>query len=154
VPLPLPVLIALAVSAFAVFFAGLWCLICFVLAQVGGWSALAERYRATGPPQGIRHAMVRGAVGAVEYNGSLTVSVGAEGFYLSVFRLLKLAHPDLYIPWTAVTAREERKLFRWETVRLSIGEPRLTTITLPKGIIETGSAAPLSRGRRTASSSP
>ncbi len=137
--MPLPLLVVLAVIGFTVLFTGIWCFVCFVLAHVGGWSALAARYRATTPPDGIRHSMVRGAVGAVEYNGALNVSVGAAGLHLSVFRLLKLAHPDLFIPWEAVTAREDRKLFLGENVRLSIGRPPLTTITLPKKTIEAGS---------------
>jgi hypothetical protein len=137
-PLPLPLLVSLAVIGFAIVFAGLWCLVCFILAHVGGWSALAARYAAPGPPQGRRHAMVRGAVGGVEYNGSLNVTVSGQGLHLSVIRLLKLAHPDLFIPWDAVTARQERKLFRWETVRLSIGQPVIATITLPKNVLDTG----------------
>jgi len=135
-PLPLPLLVALAVAGFAVVFAGLWSVVCYVLAQVGGWSALAERYRAAAPPVGTRHAVVHGAVGAVEYKGSLTVSIGPEGFRLSVSRLLKPGHPDLFIPWAAVTARADRKFLRWESVRLTIGQPAVATITLPKPILD------------------
>jgi hypothetical protein len=134
--IPLPLLIGLAVVGFAIFFSGLWCAICFVMATAGGWSALARRYPATSPPSGARHTMVRGAVGAVEYNGSLNVSVSADGLYLSVFRLLKVAHPDLFIPWNAVSARQDRKLFRWEIAQLSIGQPPVAKITLPKRVVD------------------
>ena len=137
-PLPLPLLIALAVVGFAVVFAGLWCGVCLILAQVGGWSALADRYRSAAPPVGTRHASVWGAVGAVEYHGALTVTVGGEGFHLSVSRLFKPGHADLFIPWAAVTAREDRRLLRWENVRLSIGRPPVTTITLRKHILDPG----------------
>ena len=133
---PLPILVALAILGFAIVFSGIWAAVCFVMAAAGGWRALARRYPATRPPGGTLHRMVRGAVGAVEYNGSLNLSLGADGLYLSVIRLLKLGHPDLLIPWEAVTAREDRKLFRFESTRLTIGQPPIARISLPKRIAD------------------
>jgi hypothetical protein len=134
--MPVALIVVLAGIGFAEFFVGLWCAVCLGLAYIGGWHGLAQHYRATSPPYGVRHAMATGRIGGVSYNSSLTIHVSAEGFHLAVFPLLKLGAPDLFIPWSTVEKREERHLFGIYTVRLTLGPPTRTMIILSKSVVE------------------
>jgi hypothetical protein len=54
--------------------------------------------------------------------------------FLSVFPLFRLGHPPLFIPWAAISSRDEKKSPWLETVKLGVGSPELTTIELPKSV--------------------
>ncbi len=113
----------------------LFLLIGFVLSVVSGWQELARRYRATAPPRGTRFGAVTGRVGPVNYNSSLTIYVSSEGLYLTILKLFRLSHPDLFIPWGAVTGRQAARTLFFDAVDLAIGQPYLATIMLPKRVL-------------------
>jgi len=118
-------------------FALLWLGISAVLAVLAGWSNLARRFRARQPTKGERFSFVSGSLGApllpVGYGRSLSLTIGEEGFGLSVLFLLRFYSPPLFIPWDAVESVEaKRSLFgrytairvrdRWPTISIR-GDP-------------------------------
>jgi hypothetical protein len=128
-------LIAAILIGFPVFFVAIWSLVCWLIAQVGGWSRLARHYQAQTPPQGKRYDGLHGLVGMSSYKGVLNVVVGAEGLYLATMPFFRPAHPPLLIPWAALQSGEEWP-FLWAqatryTVVAPVGRAPLTTVTLP-----------------------
>jgi hypothetical protein len=129
-------LIAIVILAALVLLVLLWGAICFGLAAAGGWRLLASRYRAAEPPYGMPHRRVAARIGRLDYGSTLTVYVAADGLFLVPMMLLRFGHPRLFIPWSAVTAREELRFTRRPSVRLSIGQPTLTTLDLPQRLVD------------------
>ncbi len=82
-------------------------LVSFIMASSSGWSLLAEKYRACERPRTPRK-VDGGRVGTVTYRGSLSVSAQSGGFTLSVLLPFRIAHPPLFIPWSAVTESESQ----------------------------------------------
>src|SRR5215475_7265121 len=89
---------------FFLFFAVLWIGVGASLAWASGWRALAERFRSAGPIEGERFRFASGWLGAskwfpVHYKGALFITVGRDGFLLSLFFPFRLGSPPLFIPW-------------------------------------------------------
>jgi len=102
----------------------LWLGMSAVLAVLGGWSNLARRFRARGPAKGELIRFVSGSMGApllpVGYGRSLNLTVGEEGFGLSVLFLLRFFSPPLFIPWDAVESVEAKRslIGRYTAIRV------------------------------------
>ena len=84
-----------------------------LLARIGGWTALAERYPGrTRPAPASRwfgYGVFRGWIG---YNGGLVVGSDAAGLDLRAMPvILSFCHAPIFIPWREV-ARIERRA-RW-----------------------------------------
>ena len=81
-----------------------------VLARVGGWTILAERYPASAPMPSPKTRFGYGVfAGWVGYNGALVVASDQGGLYLRVWPLLSWAHPPVFIPWTEVERIEHSR---------------------------------------------
>ena len=98
---------------FFVFFAAMWLGVGVALSYASGWRALAEWFRSTRPIEGERFRFASGSMGAsnwfpVRYRGCLFITVGAEGFLLSLFFPFRLGSPPLFIPWTRVESVTEQ----------------------------------------------
>src|SRR5262245_14953978 len=98
---------------FFAFVVAMWFVIGVALAYGSGWRALAERFRSTRSIEGERFRFVSGSVSAskwssVQCRGCFFVTVGSEGFLLSVFFPLRLGSPPLFIPWTEVESVTEQ----------------------------------------------
>jgi len=90
---------------FFVFFAVMLLAIGVAVSYAPGWRALAERFRSTRSIEGERFRFVSGSIGAstwlsFHYRGCLFVTIGPEGFLLSLFFPFRLGAPSLFIPWT------------------------------------------------------
>jgi len=95
-------------AAFPLFFAGMWVATCFLIARLGGWSALAAAYAAAGPFEGRLWRFRSGALRRLSgYNGCLTVGAGKRGLYLAVMLLFRAGHPPLFVPWSDITVTTE-----------------------------------------------
>lgn len=109
---PSYLLIPLAVAGFV----ASWCFVCWVIARVGGWHALATRFPA-GPakPAGVRMFYMESLeMGASQYKGSACVGVAPEGLYLSVIFLFGVGHAPVLVPWSAITQVKTEKRW-WQT---------------------------------------
>jgi hypothetical protein len=105
------------------------------LAALAGWRALAARYRTRIPrPRGAR-CFVNCNVGFLKLRARLTVAATPDGLYLAQFFMLRLFHPPLLIPWSAVRARrEETRWFFWKGERLWLEAGRTIELWLPADV--------------------
>jgi hypothetical protein len=124
------------ILAFLIFFPLLWAFVCFMISQIGGWSRLAKQYRATDLPGGKKFSMASGRINRANYNSVLTIHATPNGFYLGVFILFRIGHPNLFIPWNAISNIRPKKLLWLEYMAFDIGSPAITTMQLNKKIFE------------------
>ena len=128
---------AMGPVVFALLFAGGWCLVMFGISWIGGWGALARKYRATSVPDGKRFWFQSALLGSMNYGSCLTVIVGSAGLYLAVFPPFRMGHPPLLIPWAELHGlREKRFLWLWRLVEMEVGTPAIATLTLPFHLLE------------------
>lgn len=120
--------------AFPVLFPIFWCFICFLLAHLGGWSALAARFRTTELPQGKMFSMQSAQVGNINYSSCLKFHVNDSGIFLAVFPLFRVGHPPLFIPWPEFNNFREKKILFWRFVEASVGTPPIARILLPRTV--------------------
>ena len=80
-----------------------------------GWSLLAERYRLAASFEGRHWRFQSGMVGLRDeidpsleglhpFRAALDFGTNSDGLYLSVFPLLRVRRPALFIPWSEVSA--------------------------------------------------
>jgi hypothetical protein len=91
---------------FPIFFVGVWLLVALFISRVGGWSTLAEYYRADQPFFGTLFRFQAASFRAgSNYNGCLNFGANGEGLYLRPMLLFRAFHPPLFIPWSEVSAQ-------------------------------------------------
>jgi hypothetical protein len=120
---------------FVPFFLLVWCSVCAVLARLGGWHSLARHYRALGKPNGKRFGMQSARFGWVDYNGCLSIRVAAEGLYIAMWPMFRLAHPPLLIPWSALRVLGVNDRWWRRDVTLAVGMPEIARIRLPLRVV-------------------
>lgn len=102
---------------FAAIFITVWCGVIWLVANLGGWARLAEKYRCDDSFVDSWTYLPWGTVGGSRYKGLLLAAATAEGLYLKVGFLIRLWHPSLRIPWTAIESAIEKKSWQgrsWE----------------------------------------
>jgi hypothetical protein len=121
-PQPVPLWL---IPMFPLFFAAMWMLVTGFLAEVGGWSALAQHYR---EPAGIDRRPVRSFRMAsmdlrrgwmplpANYGNCVVLDVGPAGLHLRVWRPFRFRHPPLLIPWSQVEQCTPGWMFFWRTL--------------------------------------
>lgn len=101
----------LVVGAF-VGVAGFWLLVMWVLAQVGGWPRLAEKYpRRQGWGErcwSLQSVMMQGWL---SYNGVVRVCADAEGVHFAVMFPFSIAHAPLSVPWHELSGKTKPRWF-------------------------------------------
>jgi hypothetical protein len=121
-----PYLIVLAIVVFDVI---LYCGILAAAARMSGWTALAQKYRATKPFEGIRwhfqHAQMRWLT---NYSGVLNIGANSDGLYLAPMLLFRFGHARLFIPW-AETRIEMKKSF-WSGKYMEICFPEMPGLVI------------------------
>jgi TPR repeat protein len=93
---------------FPFFFIGMWCLVGFSLAQIGGWASLAAEYPTTQPFEGKVFRGLAGQFGVARYSGILNIGANREGLYLSVLFIFRVGHPPLFVRWEDITASVQK----------------------------------------------
>lgn len=95
---------------FPAYFVAIWLLVSAVISFIGGWTALAKRFRLMEPFVGERwagqSAQMRWIAG---YGNCLTVGVSPEGLYLAMMPLFRFRHPALQVPWDEISLCEFRR---------------------------------------------
>jgi hypothetical protein len=116
-------------------FVVLWCLLCLVVATVGGWLVLSKTYRMAGPFSGrkwrFRRVIFRGFV---SYFHTITVGASTEGLFLAVLLPLRFCHPPLLIPWNVVYKKSHSRLDLFNT-SLQLGEPAKVHVSLNSRLV-------------------
>jgi hypothetical protein len=91
-----------------VFFACLWCSVCYLLAFICGWRRLAVHYVTTSDPKGTKFLFRSGSVGPVSYRGALHFAAAADGLFIWVTLPVRLGSPRLFIPWRDLAASMQK----------------------------------------------
>ncbi len=124
-----PIVFALVVVAVMVWFAGM-----YAMAHLGGWSALAKQFRATGLPAAKAYRFSSGSVGMAHYGASLTLRPTDAGLHISAGLFgapILPAHPPLLIPWSQFHSTTKRTILGWSTTVTYVGMPVVSQMTLP-----------------------
>jgi hypothetical protein len=121
-----------------IYFSLVWYGACTLLCWLSGWRQLARHYRTLQVPPGKTIASIWTRVGIVSYRNTLTFQPAPEGLYLKTWFFLRIAHPPLLIPWHAVKVADSGGKGRFSTARLTLGDPVITTLRVPKAWIEEG----------------
>jgi hypothetical protein len=113
---------------FILLFIGLWLAVCCLLSVLGGWHALAKKYRSgtCDPDKLLSRASMELKCGLfpVNYGNCIYLRFDSAGLELSIFPLWRFFHPRLSIPWNAVTdCRRECRWF-WNCTSISLSEPQ------------------------------
>jgi len=86
-----------------------------LLSVIGGWHALARRFRSDDDIDGERFRFRAAGIGwgpfPVNYGNVIFATVGRRGLALSVFLPFRFMHPPLVIPWPAVERCEAVRVF-------------------------------------------
>ncbi len=98
---------------FPFFFVGMWVLVSYWIALVGGWRLLAKRFRLQGTFTGQKWRMQSARMRwLTQYNNVLTIGADSAGLFMVPLFLFRAWHPPLFVPWSEITSvRETRFLF-------------------------------------------
>ena len=106
---------------FPIYSIGMWCFVLWLLSRIGGWKKIAERYRATGRPEGERYRWRSMQIRPfMNYNGGLEVTLSRQGVYLVPFAMFRMGHEPLLIPWSCVGPLEEKSVLFFKGYMLPI----------------------------------
>lgn len=90
----------------------LWMGIIWLVGRISGWARLAESYRAQLPTSGQHWSFQTAYMRFWSHYGScLTFAADPHGLGISIFLLLRIGHPSLFIPWDEISVRPVKFLF-------------------------------------------
>lgn len=93
-----------------IMFVAMWCAITILSAHLGGWARLAREFGTLQPtPARDRFGPARVWFGMARYRGGVTLYPEPDGVYVRMTPLLRLAHPPLLIPYSALAPFEEHR---------------------------------------------
>ena len=120
--------IALVVVAFPVLFVGFWCLVCCLIARIGGWRELAREFPGDDPPGAEidRIGWISMRIGFFgNYRSAVNVRVFHAGLHLRPILVFQACHPPVFIPWPSIS-RWEHSPGLWSRTAFTAGNLRLT----------------------------
>ena len=126
----------LAAIAFLLFFIAIWCGVCLLLARIGGWSALATKFRAVEEPAGEKFRFCSAKIGIAAYRSAITAIKSDTGLHLSMFGLLRLGHSAILIPWSEMKNPRAERVLGACWVDVTVSTPSIIAVRLPAKILE------------------
>ena len=109
-------------------FIGGWLAISCFLSLLGGWHALAKRYRTTISTSGKLFPFASMGLGRglfpVSYSNCVFVRLDSTGISLSVFPLFRFFHPKLFIPWSAVSDCRRERFWFMDCTAVYVSQPK------------------------------
>jgi len=91
-----------------------------LISYIGGWTALAKRFRLREPFVGERWWGQSGQMRSIAgYNHCLTIGSSPQGLYLAMMPLFSFRHPPLLVPWNEITVSRRQSRF-FGSVRLGL----------------------------------
>ena len=103
--------------------------------RTSGLDRLGELYPAASPPEGETYRKQWVAVGPVYYKNTADVCIGPGGLYLWVRPFLGKYKPVM-IPWSEFREPRPALLYWHKAVRLTIGDPEVTTVVFTQRLCE------------------
>jgi hypothetical protein len=107
-----------------------WFVGCIAMSLISGWWQLARRFPA-GTSSGERWYFVSGSVTKlfwlpVQYHATFFMTLSEDGVRLSVFFPVRLLHPPLQLPWTAVSRVSTQSfLFFFQQTQLELANSQV-----------------------------
>jgi hypothetical protein len=102
-----------------VFLPAIWVAVTMLIAVLGGWGSLAERFSAREPPLGETLRMQSLSFGLLgNYREAINVTVGPPGVHLVPIVLFRLGHRPLLIPWREVAECTQSGTLLWKRTTL------------------------------------
>lgn len=105
-----------------VFFVAMWLTMSYLVGWLTGWMTLAGKFRAQAGFDGetwrFRTAYMRFRT---HYGTCSTIGSSRSGLYLSIFPLLRLGHPPLFIPWSEITVMRGESGILFKQRKLLLG---------------------------------
>jgi hypothetical protein len=115
-------------------FIGGWLAVSCLLSLIGGWHALAGKYRSATSSAGKLFSFasmgLRRGLGRVSYRHCLFVRFDSQGIMLSIFPLFRFFHPRLLIPWNAVSECKKERFWFMSCTAVYVSEPRVRILLL------------------------
>jgi hypothetical protein len=102
---------AIFLCIFPLFFIIMWGFVLSILANVGGWSRLAQHYQAQTSFEGKKWHFRSGRMGLVNYKSCLTIGSNNYGLYVAALPLFRIGHPPLLIPWSDITTSKSKNFW-------------------------------------------
>jgi hypothetical protein len=104
------------------FFAGMWFLTTYLVALIGGWRLLAQRFRFQSDFAGRRWRMQSARMRRfANYNTCLTIGADETGLFIVPIFAFRAWHPPLFIPWVEISVTRKKQLFLFTFVELRLG---------------------------------
>src|SRR5581483_1529962 len=104
-----------------------WVFVLWLTSELSGWRKLAAVYRAQHRPNGKCFLIQSAKIGDMWYRGCLTIYTSGEGLYVSLWPVFRFRQPPLFIPWSAVRDRRERRFLLSRLVEFDVGSLRFPT---------------------------
>lgn len=130
------VLLTLAIMvAMIAFSLLLYILLIRLFASRSGFGKLSQLYAVQRPPDGPARARQTLMVGAVQWKRCVTIATSPGGLYLKIDPVM-VRLPALLIPWSALRPLGKTLLYWQPAIRLSVGMPEVTTITVHRPLFD------------------
>jgi len=118
-------------------FLGLWAGTLHLIAAVGGWRGLSQRYPDTALV-GTPYRFQSGSMRLANYSFVWTLRVSEQGLGISVFFPFRPGHPPILIPWPALTIDSEIKTVLGSYLKLRVEETGGIWFCASRKIVEKG----------------
>lgn len=116
----------------------MWLGVVTLLASLGGWNRLQERYADRPEPPLLSLQMQSGQLGSgspfnpfgnVNYNGCLRFDACPTGLRVSVWKIFGPFQRSFFVPWTEISASEKTFLF-FRVIALRLGQMSGVSLTI------------------------
>src|SRR6516165_9425545 len=118
-------------------FIGSWIAALYLIARVGGWQKLAEKYADTDAYTGPWKGWQWGRIGSISYKQCLWIAIDFRGLHLKTgpIFLFPFFHKPLLIPWTAIKSVEASNYWWMKTLALKLNEPEVEIMLAPHALM-------------------
>jgi hypothetical protein len=130
-----PWLVPAIIIGFPLVFIPMWCGIVFTLSRVSGWSAIAARFPGSLNPPGTSFDGLTGTVGIISYRNALTVHFAPEGLHVMPWKIFRIGHAPVFIPWGEIHNARTRNFPFFQVVAFEIGSPKVGNMQLPQKVM-------------------
>ena len=113
------------VALFTVVFPIMWIGILYLISLIGPWGRLSKQYPHVESETGTSHWFVSLTAGPVSYSSCLTAVSDSNYLTLRTLFLLRLFHPPITLPRTAVTNIVTGRFLFVPTVSFMVGDQEL-----------------------------
>jgi hypothetical protein len=116
-------------------FGTLWLFVRFVISYASGWHSLHSSFPASDESLSNRSLTSGTFRYVVGYNNVLWVSSNRQGLHLAMLFLFRFGHPPVFIPWSEIEVRPERRFLGFRFRTLVLGRESRIPLMLKEKIV-------------------